>query len=94
MLFRSNDTATTEIYTRPYTLSLHDALPFSVSAISPRLLPKFAASSPRANVTGPLFEPVVSEVTVTVTRSDGFDGAGLGYVGDALFTKVSSGTPW
>ena len=28
MLFRSNDTATTEIYTRAYTLSLHDALPF------------------------------------------------------------------
>ena len=27
MLFRSNDTATTEIYTRTYTLSLHDALP-------------------------------------------------------------------
>ena len=29
MLFRSNDTATTEIYTRLYTLSLHDALPLS-----------------------------------------------------------------
>ena len=27
MLFRSNDTATTEIYTRRNTLSLHDALP-------------------------------------------------------------------
>ena len=27
MLFRSNDTATTEIYTGYYTLSLHDALP-------------------------------------------------------------------
>ena len=27
MLFRSNDTATTEIYTGWYTLSLHDALP-------------------------------------------------------------------
>ena len=27
MLFRSNDTATTEIYTLSYTLSLHDALP-------------------------------------------------------------------
>ena len=26
MLFRSNDTATTEIYTGSYTLSLHDAL--------------------------------------------------------------------
>ena len=31
MLFRSNDTATTEIYTRPYTLSLHDALPIGSS---------------------------------------------------------------
>ena len=29
MLFRSNDTATTEIYTRRHTLSLHDALPLS-----------------------------------------------------------------
>ena len=29
MLFRSNDTATTEIYTRKATLSLHDALPIS-----------------------------------------------------------------
>ena len=27
MLFRSNDTATTEIYTQAYTLSLLDALP-------------------------------------------------------------------
>ena len=27
MLFRSNDTATTEIYTVTNTLSLHDALP-------------------------------------------------------------------
>ena len=31
MLFRSNDTATTEIYTLSYTLSLHDALPISAS---------------------------------------------------------------
>ena len=29
MLFRSNDTATTEIYTQFDTLSLHDALPIS-----------------------------------------------------------------
>ena len=27
MLFRSNDTATTDIYTTRHTLSLHDALP-------------------------------------------------------------------
>ena len=33
MLFRSNDTATTEIYTVPYTLSLHDALPISIPSI-------------------------------------------------------------
>ena len=30
MLFRSNDTATTEIYTLSDTLSLHDALPINV----------------------------------------------------------------
>ena len=29
MLFRSNDTATTEIYTVTNTLSLHDALPIA-----------------------------------------------------------------
>ena len=31
MLFRSNDTATTEIYTQQDTLSLHDALPIFLS---------------------------------------------------------------
>ena len=40
MLFRSNDTATTEIYTRRNTLSLHDALPISLPA-SNRLLEKY-----------------------------------------------------
>src|SRR5213596_941813 len=33
--FFFNDTATTEIYTRPYTLSLHDALPISPRAGGP-----------------------------------------------------------
>ena len=33
MLFRSNDTATTEIYTVSYTLSLHDALPIFADAL-------------------------------------------------------------
>ena len=33
MLFRSNDTATTEIYTQFDTLSLHDALPVSVAVV-------------------------------------------------------------
>ena len=32
MLFRSNDTATTEIYTPTITLSLHDALPIFLVA--------------------------------------------------------------
>ena len=35
MLFRSNDTATTEIYTSIDTLSLHDALPVSVADDGP-----------------------------------------------------------
>ena len=34
MLFRSNDTATTDIYTVGNTLSLHDALPFSPAMLS------------------------------------------------------------
>ena len=38
MLFRSNDTATTEIYTQFDTLSLHDALPISEELA--KLLPK------------------------------------------------------
>ena len=36
MLFRSNDTATTEIYTTVHTLSLHDALPISMGALPAR----------------------------------------------------------
>ena len=38
MLFRSNDTATTEIYTTLDTLSLHDALPISlwVDRVTPK----------------------------------------------------------
>ena len=35
MLFRSNDTATTEIYTQFDTLSLHDALPASSGSLLP-----------------------------------------------------------
>ena len=49
MLFRSNDTATTEIYTVLHTLSLHDALPISVRTlrgflkqIPPRLITRTA----------------------------------------------------
>ena len=34
MLFRSNDTATTEIYTPSNTLTLHDALPISFQYLS------------------------------------------------------------
>ena len=34
MLFRSNDTATTEIYTRKDTLSLHDALPIYTGTVT------------------------------------------------------------
>ena len=35
MLFRSNDTATTEIYTCGHTLSLHDALPILAKVLHP-----------------------------------------------------------
>ena len=38
MLFRSNDTATTEIYTVEHTLSLHDALPIYGSPAEVRMV--------------------------------------------------------
>ena len=44
MLFRSNDTATTEIYTACYTLSLHDALPISDKEMAPALAPPDTAN--------------------------------------------------
>ena len=60
MLFRSNDTATTEIYTTEHTLSLHDALPISVDAradreLTDRFLDFVAISSPWINVVPRLF---------------------------------------
>ena len=48
MLFRSNDTATTEIYTVSDTLSLHDALPISDQLPDPDL-PELAFAG-RSNV--------------------------------------------
>ena len=45
MLFRSNDTATTEIYTPLYTLSLHDALPIFAGA-SAAALPFYPSGWP------------------------------------------------
>ena len=44
MLFRSNDTATTEIYTDYFTLSLHDALPISHLCAAAKTDPMFQAS--------------------------------------------------
>ena len=45
MLFRSNDTATTEIYTQRYTLSLHDAPDLQREDISEAL--RYAADAVR-----------------------------------------------
>ena len=47
MLFRSNDTATTEIYTGSYTLTLHDALPVSRPA---PVAPAVAAGRPLVGI--------------------------------------------
>ena len=47
MLFRSNDTATTEIYTMVYTLSLHDALPISLGKLPKDGVVRFLPSDRR-----------------------------------------------
>ena len=47
MLFRSNDTATTEIYTPRHTLSLHNALPIFPFRLLTRLIyPLLAGDHP------------------------------------------------
>ena len=54
MLFRSNDTATTEIYTEENTLSLHDALPICVVGLNaPRLRMAAAAAAIAALLLAP-----------------------------------------
>ena len=50
MLFRSNDTATTEIYTCLDTLSLHDALPITKPADLAVALEKAIAEVDAGNV--------------------------------------------
>src|SRR5213596_1079809 len=47
--FFFNDTATTEIYTRPYTLSLHDALPISRPSLAPNRSPRNTRSAAAGN---------------------------------------------
>ena len=46
MLFRSNDTATTEIYTWYDTLSLHDALPIYAGEYEQALVAEFESYLP------------------------------------------------
>ena len=72
MLFRSNDTATTEIYTCLDTLSLHDALPFSAVLNIGDALDSFRkverlAASPRHIVPG--HDPLVMQRYPAVSPS-------------------------
>ena len=77
MLFRSNDTATTEIYTSVNTLSLHDALP-----IYPSLKPQAFL---RALVRGvlPLGEGIIldpfagSGSTLAAAEAVGYESIGV-----------------
>ena len=57
MLFRSNDTATTEIYTSPHTLSLHDALPIAAFQID--ILTAYSAAAQALANVGPGLGPII-----------------------------------
>ena len=91
MLFRSNDTATTEIYTTRHTLSLHDALPISLLATDrfrlshrelgwdPRTPDDTVAALVPAKVLGDTAKSLTSgsEVTIALATS----GSGEGIIG-------------
>ena len=64
MLFRSNDTATTQIYTPRHTLSLHDALPISTLRLG-RTAGSFQASG---GVVAKSTAPAVEEYEKELTR--------------------------
>ena len=54
MLFRSNDTATTEIYTVTNTLSLHDALPlWELELANPDVNPNYIQVNQILNIPAP-----------------------------------------
>ena len=57
MLFRSNDTATTEIYTAVNTLSLHDALPSEYSETASNGVSPDAQDSVSVTVQDGVFTP-------------------------------------
>ena len=65
MLFRSNDTATTEIDTGWYTLSLHDALP---------IFGRVSQQVPSTIAAGPIFAPRAGLVCQRMTQTIDIDG--------------------
>ena len=79
MLFRSNDTATTEIYTTLDTLSLHDALPIYTFLVGPAL-----HATLYENLSGVVFGELGGEhtggehMTPGISFAGGF-GGGLAY---------------
>ena len=82
MLFRSNDTATTEIYTPSDTLSLHDALPIDV----PHARVVHTPLTRRASDHLPLV--IVGLTLITASRSDYSAGAaGLTREASAAFSS-------
>ena len=76
MLFRSNDTATTEIYTDMHTLSLHDALPIRTDTVIRDALPGIvrpmviggSVSRSSAKISGEAAGLCLRELQVTASR--------------------------
>src|SRR5213596_4115470 len=100
--FFLNDTATTEIYTRPYTLSLHDALPISYRNLGPAAYSGRVTSLavprgtpyPKTMCLGAAGGGVWKTVNGGITWQSASEGLGVQTIGDLAVAPSDSGVLW
>ena len=91
MLFRSNDTATTEIYTTVHTLSLHDALPTSPSSSSLTVTGSPVSATVLAVDVASVESDSPTVFSLQVSTNDADEVAALAAANEASLIQIGSG---